>query len=44
MKWVCQQCGYTVEREGYTEICSQCWQSSMKEEAERETTKNQKEE
>lgn len=30
MKWVCQHCGYVIEREGYTEICPQCWQATMK--------------
>ena len=30
MKWACQHCGHVVEREGYTEICPQCWRSTMK--------------
>ena len=30
MKWVCQSCGYVIERVGYTEICPQCWQPTMK--------------
>lgn len=30
MKWICQRCGYVIEREGYTEICPQCWQPTMK--------------
>lgn len=29
MKWVCDICGYIIDREGYTEICPQCWQPSM---------------
>lgn len=30
MKWICQRCGYIVERDGYTEICPQCWEPTMK--------------
>ena len=30
MKWVCQSCGDVIERVGYTEICPQCWQPTMK--------------
>lgn len=30
MKWICLNCGYVVDREGYTEICSQCGQPTMK--------------
>ena len=30
MRWICQHCGYVVERGGYTEICPECWQATMK--------------
>lgn len=30
MKWICQDCGYIIELTGYTEICPQCWQATMK--------------
>lgn len=30
MRWICQNCGYIFEREGFTEICPQCWQAAMK--------------
>ena len=30
MVWVCINCGYRLEREGYTEICPNCWQPSMR--------------
>lgn len=28
--WICTNCGYRLEREGYTEICPYCWQPSMR--------------
>ena len=30
MVWICRSCGYTLEREGYTEICPSCGQASMR--------------
>lgn len=30
--WVCIHCGHRLEREGYTEICPNCWQPSMRKE------------
>lgn len=32
MKWICQRCGYSIEREGHTEICPQCWEPTMQKE------------
>ncbi len=39
MKWFCQHCGHIVEREGYTEICPQCWRPTMKGVADNEQRK-----
>lgn len=30
--WVCANCGYQLEREGFTEICPDCGQVSMEKE------------
>lgn len=32
MVWVCMHCGHRLKREGYTEICPNCWQPSMRKE------------
>lgn len=30
MRWKCSYCGFIFKRTGYTEICPQCWNSTMK--------------